>query len=94
MCQGYGCRVLAFDVREDPQVRELGVEYVSKESLLQEADVVSLHCPLLPTTYHIIDKARQARGSQPLFVPWCQRTFQAELPQHPQSRYSLSQLGY
>ena len=31
---------------------------MSKVELLQKADVISLHCPLLPSTYHIIDKAR------------------------------------
>lgn len=56
--QGFGSRVLAYDIREDPAAVALGVEYVSKERVLQEADILSLHCPLLPSTYHIIDADR------------------------------------
>ena len=58
--QGFGCTVLAHDIRPSEELRALGVGYVSKEELLQRADVVSLHCPLLPSTYHIIDAARWA----------------------------------
>ena len=58
--QGFGCEVLAHDIRPSEELRALGVVYVSKEELLQRADVVSLHCPLLPSTYHIIDAARWA----------------------------------
>ncbi|EIE23378.1 hypothetical protein COCSUDRAFT_28806 [Coccomyxa subellipsoidea C-169] len=52
--RGFGSRVLAHDIYESEEVRALGVEYVSKEDLLRLADVISLHCPLLPSTYHII----------------------------------------
>ena len=31
-----------------------GVEYVSLDELLKESDIVSLHCPLMPATRHII----------------------------------------
>ena len=56
--QGFGSRVLAYDIREDPAAVALGVEYVPKERVLREADILSLHCPLLPSTYHIIDADR------------------------------------
>lgn len=56
--QGFGSKVLAFDIYPSEEMKALGVEYVSKEELLTRADVISLHCPLLPSTYHIIDKAR------------------------------------
>lgn len=56
--QGFGSRVLAHDIYESEEVRALGVEYVSKEDLLRLADVISLHCPLLPSTYHIIGAER------------------------------------
>ncbi len=32
-----------------------GVEYVPLERLFRESDVVTLHCPLMPNTYHLID---------------------------------------
>jgi len=52
--------VLAHDIREAPAAIALGVEYVGKERLLQEADIVSLHCPLLPSTHHMISADRRA----------------------------------
>ncbi|KAK9905506.1 hypothetical protein WJX75_001127 [Coccomyxa subellipsoidea] len=64
--KGFGSRVIAYDIYESEEVRALGVEYMSKEELLQQADVISLHCPLLPSTYHIIDKdsiATMKRGA-------------------------------
>mmetsp|Transcript_13927 Transcript_13927/g.42151 ORF Transcript_13927/g.42151 Transcript_13927/m.42151 type:complete len:157 (+) Transcript_13927:2-472(+) len=33
----------------------MGADYVSKEELYREADVISLHCPLMPATHHIIN---------------------------------------
>ncbi|CAL5224887.1 g7646 [Coccomyxa viridis] len=54
---GFGAKVIAHDLYESEALKKLGVTYVSKEELLQQADVISLHCPLLPSTYHIIDKA-------------------------------------
>eukprot|EP00884_Botryococcus_braunii_P010134 jgi/Botrbrau1/19121/Bobra.0077s0034.1 len=54
--KGFGGKVIAYDIRENPAVTALGIPYVSKEEVLQEADIVSLHVPLLPSTYHIIDR--------------------------------------
>lgn len=56
--QGYGAKVIAHDLYENEELKKLGVTYLPKEDLLQQADIISLHCPLLPSTYHIIDKAR------------------------------------
>ncbi len=56
--QGFGSRVIAHDLYENAELKALGLQYMSKEELLREADIISLHCPLLPSTYHIIDRAR------------------------------------
>ena len=39
------------------------VEYVSLDRLLSDSDVISLHCPLMDSTYHIIniDTIRQMK---------------------------------
>ena len=58
---GFGCRVLAYDVAENPAVRALGATYVPLDRLLAEAHVVSLHCPLTPATHHLIGAAALAR---------------------------------
>ncbi len=52
ICKGMGMRVLAYDAFPNPST---GLEYVPLERLLAEADVISLHCPLMPTTHHIIN---------------------------------------
>ncbi|MEN0110388.1 MAG: 2-hydroxyacid dehydrogenase [Planctomycetota bacterium] len=54
---GFGCRLLGFDVRENPACVELGMKYVAIDSLLAQSDIVSLHCPLTPETHHLIDAA-------------------------------------
>lgn len=52
---GFGCNVIAFDVQEHDEVLSMGVQYVAMDELLARSDIVSLHCPLLKSTYHIID---------------------------------------
>ncbi|BDD06135.1 2-hydroxyacid dehydrogenase [Aureibacter tunicatorum] len=54
--KSFGCRVIAFDVKENEELTAMGVEYASLEDLLPQCDIVSLHCPLLPSTYHLINK--------------------------------------
>lgn len=58
---GFGCRLLGTDPVQDPRAAALGLRYVPVEELLGEADVVSLHCPLVPATHHLIDAAALAR---------------------------------
>jgi D-lactate dehydrogenase len=53
---GFGCRVLAFDLKPDDRlVTELGVRYTGLPELFQESDVITLHVPLNPATHHLID---------------------------------------
>jgi D-lactate dehydrogenase len=52
---GFGCPVLAYDVREDASLRELGVRYVPLDILLRESEIVSLHVPLMPQTRHMLN---------------------------------------
>lgn len=54
--RGFGCRLLAHTRTERQDLREaLGLEYVDLHELFARADILSLHCPLTPETYHIID---------------------------------------
>lgn len=52
---GFGCRVLTFDPHENADCLAAGAEPVELPVLLREADVVTLHCPLVPATQHLID---------------------------------------
>ncbi len=59
--KGFGCRLLAFDVRQDEAlVAETDVEYVAMERVFAESDVISLHVPLMPQTYHLVNEAALA----------------------------------
>ncbi|CDF35467.1 unnamed protein product [Chondrus crispus] len=51
----FGTTVLAYDVYRNPEAEAMGVEYVSKDDLFARSDIISLHCPLLPSTRHMID---------------------------------------
>jgi glyoxylate reductase len=57
--RGFSMRVLYYDALRTSEAveRELGLEYVSKERLLHEADFVSLHVPLVDSTRHFIGAA-------------------------------------
>ena len=52
---GLGCRILAHDVKPDAGCEALGVTYVPLDTLFRESDIITLHCPLLPETHHLIN---------------------------------------
>ena len=52
---GFGCKVLAFDLIANKHLEEAGVAYLPLTDLLAEADIISLHCPLNEQTRHIIN---------------------------------------
>lgn len=54
---GFGVKLLAYDPKPNPEVKRLGARYVDLEEILRKSDILSLHVPLLPETYHIIDMA-------------------------------------
>lgn len=59
IAKGFGMRVAAYDPFVAPEVMaELGVDAVSLDELLGDADVVSLHLPLTPETTGLLDDTR------------------------------------
>jgi len=50
-----GCRILGFDPFVNPEFVANGGTYVSLEELFRESNIVSLHCPLTPTSHHLIN---------------------------------------
>ncbi|QMW01022.1 2-hydroxyacid dehydrogenase [Spirosoma foliorum] len=52
---GFGCNVLAYDIRPDPRHIEAGIQYGILSDLLPQVDILSLHCPLTPLTDHLIN---------------------------------------
>lgn len=60
-----GFHIVAYDPFVDSKVfKEYGAMKLSLDDLLATADVVSLHCPLVPETTHLIDAAALARMKQ------------------------------
>ncbi|MFF7452290.1 MULTISPECIES: NAD(P)-dependent oxidoreductase [unclassified Streptomyces] len=55
IAHGFGMRLLGWDVMENSECLALGMEYVERDRLFAEADLVSLHVPLLPDTHHLVD---------------------------------------
>ena len=53
---GFGCKVLAFDIVANKDLETLGVEFLPLMDVLKRSDVISLHCPLMEQTHHIINK--------------------------------------
>ena len=53
---GFGMTLLAHDPYEHADVLALGGRYVELDELLAKSDVVSLHCPLMPSTRHLINE--------------------------------------
>ena len=53
---GFGCKIIAFDIKENEDLKQKGVLYKPFDELLSESDIISIHCPLTPKTNHLLDK--------------------------------------
>jgi D-3-phosphoglycerate dehydrogenase len=58
--QGFGMRVIGYDVVDlTGKAKELGFEISDDlDSLVERADIVTIHVPYLPSTHHLIDSSR------------------------------------
>lgn len=54
MKQGFGANVIAYDVFQHPECAAMGVSYVTLDQIYKQSDIISLHCPLMTETYHLI----------------------------------------
>ena len=60
--RGFGMDVLATDTQEQGLLAEvLGFRYVQLDTLIEQADVLTLHLPYLASTHHIINRERLGR---------------------------------
>lgn len=53
---GFGCRMLAYSLYEDEEVKKYA-EYVSFDKLLEESDIISVHVPGNAENTHLLDAA-------------------------------------
>lgn len=56
ICKGFGMNVIAYDKFPDNSIVDgEKVKYVELTELFKNSDIISLHCPLMSDTHHIID---------------------------------------
>ena len=53
ICHGFGMKVLGYDMYPNKDLDF--VEYVDLDTLLSQSDLISLHCPLMEETHHMIN---------------------------------------
>ena len=59
LAQAFGMKVAAYTSKPQEELPE-GIIKMSLEELFHTSDVVSLHCPLTPTTHHLVNAERLA----------------------------------
>jgi D-3-phosphoglycerate dehydrogenase len=66
---GFGMRVVAHDVVEDAAwAARAGVTYLPLAETLAQADVITLHTPLLPATRHLLNAGTLARCKRGVLI--------------------------
>ena len=69
MKDGFGVTIIYNDLKPNPKFEaDFNASYRTKEALLREADIVSLHVPLLPSTKHLIGPAEFAMMKPTAFL--------------------------
>ena len=56
IAQSFGMNVIASDEYQNKALESDTMHYVSQDTLWRESDVISMHCPLLPSTKGIINR--------------------------------------
>ena len=54
---GFGCKIIANDLMEFKELKDKGVQYVSFDTLLEQSDIISVHCPLNSKTKYLFNTA-------------------------------------
>lgn len=68
IANAFGMKVLAYDEHVCPELENDGISYVSLDELFHMSDVISLHCPLFPSTKGIINQENIAKMKDGAFL--------------------------
>ncbi len=69
IAKAFNMRVLAYDLRPQYFMGEiLGFEYLPLSQLLPQCDLVSLHLPLIPDTFHLLNRATFAQCKRGVII--------------------------
>lgn len=63
--QGFGMKILAYDPVPD---HSSGIDYVPLPTLLEQSDVLSLHCPLTHQTYQMLNETTLAATKKGVII--------------------------
>ncbi|HZJ86884.1 MAG TPA: D-isomer specific 2-hydroxyacid dehydrogenase family protein, partial [Erysipelothrix sp.] len=69
---GFGGRIIGYDLYESDDIKDV-LEYVDLDTLLKEADVISLHAPLFDSTHHIINDENLSKTKEGVVIVNCAR---------------------
>lgn len=53
--KGFGCKLLGSDPYPHDEMKAIGMDYVERDALFRESDVIILNAPLTPETRHMIN---------------------------------------
>ncbi len=65
ICCGFGMKILGFDPYEN---KDFCGEYVTLDNLLQNSDIISLHCPLTKENRRIINTETLSKAKDGVFI--------------------------
>lgn len=68
IAQAFGMNVIAHDSHQDKSLESDTLKYVELDELLANSDVISLHCPLFPSTQGIINKDTIAKMKDSVMI--------------------------
>ena len=69
---GFGCRILAYDVRKNPAVTPPAI-YADLDTLYAESDIITLHMPLFDSTREIINQESIGKMKKGVVIINCAR---------------------
>ncbi len=73
-CRAMGMKIIAYDPYISPdQGEKMGIRMASFEEILREADFITLHLPMVSTTYHLIGEEQFAMMKQGVRIVNCAR---------------------
>jgi D-lactate dehydrogenase len=69
IAKGFEAKVIAYDTNPSLEwAVKAGIQYTDLPTLLAQSDIISLHVPLVPDTYHMIDAAAIQQMKQGVII--------------------------
>lgn len=72
LLSSFGCRILAYSIPENQELKQYA-EYVDQETLYSQSDIITLHVPLLESTYHVVNEETIGRMKDGVILINCAR---------------------